>query len=294
MEQTVSRQRVSVQVRVKQRKQSPSSMILIYLFLLLGAVLTIMPFTFTLLSSFKSPVEIRQVPPTFFPQTFTLDNYRTVLSDPDLPLARFYINSAYVAILNVGIVLMTSSLFGYIFAKFEFRGKNVLFGFILFQLMIPFQVTMIPNYLILVQMGLINNLHGLIVPSAINAFGIFLVRQFIRQVPNEVLDAARVDGASEWGIYLRVVLPQIGSALAALGILTFMFNWNSYLWPLIVLTSPENRTLPIILSWYTTQQNNQLNLSMAASVLVMTPVLLVFILLQKWIVQGFALSGLKG
>jgi multiple sugar transport system permease protein len=169
-----------------------------------------------------------------------------------------------------------------------------MFWYILAQLMIPFQVTMIPGYLILVKLGLINNLLGLIVPSAVDAFGIFLMRQFITTLPDEFMEAARVDGASEWRIYFQIVLPLIRPALAALGVLTFLANWNAYLWPLIVLTEQKLRTLPIILTWYTTQHSNQLHLSMAAAVLVMMPVLLIFTLMQRWIIQGITFTGLKG
>jgi multiple sugar transport system permease protein len=276
------------------RFRIPVAHIALYSVLLCGAFLTVLPFVFTFLSSFKTAAEIRTVPPTFFPQVYTLDNYATIFSDKDLPLVLFYRNSLLIAGTNVVTNLFTSSLFGYILAKYTFPGKRLLFGFVLLQLMIPFQVTMIPNYLILVQLRLINNILGLIIPSALSAFGIFLMRQFMKTIPDELLDAARVDGASEWTIYLRIVVPQLSPALATLGVLIFMFNWNAYLWPLIVLTSQEMRTLPIVLAWYTTQYTNELNLSMAASVLVMAPVLVVFVLAQRWIIQGFTLSGLKG
>jgi multiple sugar transport system permease protein len=160
-------------------------------------------------------------------------------------------------------------------------------------MMIPFQVMMIPSYLILVQLNLINSLLGLIIPSFINPFGIFLVSQFCHNVPDEILDAARVDGASEWRIYHAIVIYQLGPVLATLGMLTFMFNWNAYLWPLIVLTKQEIRTLPIILNWYSTQNSNQLHLTMAASVLVLAPVLIVFIYSQRWIVRGLTMTGFK-
>jgi multiple sugar transport system permease protein len=269
-------------------------MLLVYGSLLVASFVTVLPFVWTLLSSFKPGAEIRQIPPTFFPENFTLDNYRTVLNDPALPLLTFYRNSTVVALSNVFTNLFTSSLFGYIFAKFNFAGKKVLFWYIMAQLMIPFQVTMIPGYLILAKLGLINNLLGLIVPSAISAFGIFLMRQFVQTLPDELLDAARVDGASEWRIYFQIVLPQLRPALATLGLLTFLFNWNAYLWPLIILSEQQVRTLPIILTWYANQHSNQLHLSMAAAVLVMMPILIFFISMQRWIVQGITLSGLKG
>jgi multiple sugar transport system permease protein len=267
---------------------------LAYFILIPASLIALLPFVWMILSSFKTLKEIRQIPPTFVPQEFTLDNYQRVLNDPDLPLGIFYRNSAIIALANVVQVLFTSSLFGYIFAKFEFRGKKVLFWFILSLMMIPHQMTMIPGYLILARLGLINNLLGLIIPAAIDAFGIFLFRQFALSIPNELLDAARVDGAGEFYIYRRIVLPQLGPALATFGMLTFMFNWNAYLWPLIVLTEKNVRTLPIILTWFSNQQVDRTNLTMAASVLVILPVLFVFLLVQKWIVEGITLSGTKG
>ncbi len=267
---------------------------LAYFILVPASLITLLPFAWMVLSSFKPLAEIRQVPPTFFPQDFTLANYTRVLNDPNLPLGNFYRNSAIIALANVVQVLFTSSLFGFIFAKYQFEGKRVLFWFILATMMIPSQIIMIPAYLILARLGLINNLAGLIIPAAIDAFGIFLFRQFAMSIPNELIDAARVDGAGEFQIYRRIVLPQLGPALATFGMLTFMFNWNSYLWPLIVLTEKNVRTLPIILTWYSSQMVDKTNLTMAASVLVILPVLLIFLLVQRWIVEGITLSGLGG
>jgi len=267
---------------------------LAYFILVPASLIALLPFVWMILSSFKTLKEIRQIPPTFVPKEFTLDNYQKVLTDKDLPLGIFYRNSAIIAFANVVQVLFTSSLFGYIFAKFEFKGKKALFWFIMSLMMIPSQMTMIPGYLILARLGLINNLLGLIIPAAIDAFGIFLFRQFALSIPNELLDAARVDGAGEFHIYYRIVLPQLGPALATFGMLTFMFNWNAYLWPLIVLTEKNVRTLPIILTWFSNQQVDKTNLTMAASVLVILPVLFVFLLVQKWIVEGITLSGMKG
>ena len=267
---------------------------LVYFILILGSIVAMMPFIWMILATFKTGAEVRQVPPTFFPNEFTLENYKTIFNDPQLPLGLFYRNSMIIAISNTVLVLFTSSLFGFIFAKYNFKGKRILFWFILATMMIPFQVTMIPGYLILVKLGLLNNLAGLIIPSAISAFGIFLVTQFAKSIPSEMLDAGRVDGASEWRIYRSIALPQLGPALATLGMLTFMSNWNAYLWPLIVLTEQDVRTLPIILTWYTTQHSNQIHLSMTASVLVVLPILIVFLLSQRWIVRGLTLSGMKG
>jgi multiple sugar transport system permease protein len=267
--------------------------IVIYLILIIGSLVAMLPFIWMILASFKTGAEVRQIPPTFLPQEWTLENYRTIFGDEDLPLLRFYGNSLFIALMNTTLVLFTSSLFGFIFAKYSFKGKNIIFWFILATMMIPFQVMMIPGYLILVKLGLLNSLWGLIVGSAVDAFGIFLITQFAKSIPEEMLDAARVDGASEWRIYWKIVLPQLGPALATLGMLTFMFNWNAYLWPLIVLTEQDKRTLPIILNWYSTQHSNQIQLTMAASVLVIIPILIVFLAMQRWIVKGITLTGIK-
>ena len=168
-----------------------------------------------------------------------------------------------------------------------------MFWFVIATMMIPAQVTMIPGYLILLQLGLLNNLWGLVLPSLIDAFGVFVMRQFILSISDDEIWSARVDGASEWRIYRSIVLPQLKPALATLGMLTFMFHWNAYLWPLIVLTEQDKRTLPIILTWFSTQHTSQLHLVMAASVLMVIPVLIVFAASQKWIVRGLTLTGGK-
>jgi len=256
-------------------------------------VATLVPFVWMILSSFKSSIEIIRIPPTLWPENPTLASYQTILNDPKLPLGRFYINSLIVAGSQVVMILFTSSLAGFVFAKYQFFGKGALFGFILATMMIPGQVTMIPGYLVLAKLGLIDSLWGLIVPSAVSAFGIFLMKQFIEGLPGELMDAARIDGASEWGIYWRIVLAQVGPALATLGILTFMSSWNSYLWPLIVITTHERRTLPIVLTWYDSIHGGRADLTMAAGVLVVVPILIVYTFLQRWIVQGIALTGFK-
>jgi multiple sugar transport system permease protein len=267
---------------------------LVVFLLILGLSMTLLPFLWMILGSFKTATELIRIPPTFWPENPTWDNYLTILNDPKLPLLRIYGNSAFVAVFNVCTTLFTSSLLGFLFAKYEFRGKRLFFGWFLLSMMIPWQITMIPGYLILAKIGLLNSLWGLVVFSALDAFGIFLMRQFIQSLPNELMDAARIDGASEWQIFLRIVLPQLGAPLATLGTLTFMANWNSYLWPMIVITDVNRRTLPIILTWYNSQHGSRPNLTMAATVMVVIPILIVYFFFQRWIVRGFAMSGLKG
>ncbi len=266
---------------------------IIYLILCAGLAFTLLPFLWMVFTSFKTSSEIIRTPPTFFPEKFTLQSYKTILTDPAVPLSKFYMNSIFVSGSRVLITLFTSSLAGYIFAKFRFPGKNLYFSLVLATLMIPFPVVMIPVYLILVKLHLINSLWGLIIPSMVDAFGIFLMRQFIESIPSEMLEAARIDGASEFYIYTRIVLPQLGSALAALGIFVFMGTWNDYLWPLIVITDNQKRTLPLLLTWYSSQHVSRYDLSMAASILVLLPVLIVYIIFQRSIVKGMTLTGFK-
>ena len=269
------------------------SRLFFYLILSAGLIFTLLPFLMMIFSSFKTNTEVLKTPPTFFPQNPTLQNYVTIFNDPKLPLLRFYGNSAFVAIFNVTATLFTSALIGYMFAKFEFAGKRLLFGWFLTMMMIPSHITMIPSYLILAKLGLINSLWGLVIFSAVDAFGIFMLRQFCETLPNELLDAARIDGANEWQIFLRIVLPQLSAPLATLGILGFMGNWNAYLWPMIVLQKVEVRTLPIILTWYNSTHTGQGALIMAATVLITMPIFFVLVYFQRWIVKGFVTTGLK-
>ena len=264
-----------------------------YTVLILGLVATLLPFFYIMVSSLKTEAELRKTPPDFFPAEPTFKHYTTILTDDRIPIERNVMNSVFVSLMRVGITLFTSSYAGYIFAKYHFRGKNLAFGIILIQIMIPFQVVMIPNYLIVVKFGLIDSLWALILPSMVDAYGIFMMKQFIESMPGELMDAARIDGASEFGIYSRIILPQMGPPLASLGIFTFMFTWNDYLWPLIVLTSPEKRTIPLLLVWFQTQHTSNQGLVLAASILTLLPIFFVYIFLQRWIVDQATQSAFK-
>jgi multiple sugar transport system permease protein len=285
--------RAIADTRQRARSGIRPAQVAVYAVLLVGLSVTLLPFIWMVLSSFKTGTEMIRVPPTFFPEKPVLDNYRTIFTDKSLPLGRFYFNSAFVAVFNLCTTLFMSSLLGYVFAKYQFRGKRLLFGYFLLTMMIPSQVTMIPSYLILVRLHLVNTLWGLVVPAFLDAFGIFMMRQFIETLPNELIDAARIDGASEWQIYLRVVLPQLGAPLATLGTLTFMANWNAYLWPLVVITDINRRTLPIILVWYRGMHLARPQMVLTATILVILPILLVYMFFQRWIVRGIATTGFK-
>ena len=264
-----------------------------YAILIVGLIGTLLPFFYIIVSSLKTTAELRQTPPDFFSKTPSLNNYTTILNDEKIPLAQNLFNSIFVSVTRVVITLFTSSYAGYIFAKYHFKGKNLAFGVILIQIMIPFQVVMIPNYLLVVKLGLIDSLWALIIPAFIDAYGIFMMKQFIEALPSELLDAARIDGASEFGIYWRIVLPQMGPPLASLGIFTFMSTWNDYLWPLIVLTSPEKRTIPLLVVWFQTAHVSNQGLILAASILTLLPIFVVYIFLQRWIVDQATSSAFK-
>jgi multiple sugar transport system permease protein len=277
---------------MRSSKRSPA--LLIVVLSVLG-VFAVVPFLWLVFGALKSPQEIRQVPPTFFPTQWRFDNFLRIFTVPKqrMLLHRYYFNSMFIAAAQIVMVLFTSSLIGYVFAKFDFKGKNLFFWFIMSTMIVPFQVTMIPGYLILAKLRLIDTLWALIVPAAIDAFGIFLMRQFMFSVPEDLMDSARIDGASEWLIYRRIVVPQLGASFATLGMLTFLASWNAYLWPMIVLKSDRRRTLPIILYFFQNQQVQRLELIMAASILIIAPMMIVFVASQKWIIRGFTLTGLK-
>ena len=279
--------------QIRTRQRMTSGQIIAYVILTIGIVYTLLPFLWMLGTSFKSSTEIVRMPPTLVPENFTLSSYNTIFNDPRVPLGRFYLNSIIVTFSIVTMVLFTSSLAGFVFAKYTFFGKNLWFTLILATMMIPFQVVMIPLYLVLVKLGITDSLLGLIVPGATSAFGIFLMRQFVESIPSELINSARIDGATEFGIYTQIILPQMGAALATLGIFQFMGTWNDYLWPLIVITTTEKRTLPVMLTWYNSQHGARFDLTMAASVLVILPIVVIYFFFQRWIVRGIALTGFK-
>lgn len=267
--------------------------LLIYVALSGGAMVMAFPLVWMMLSSFKTLQEARSVPITILPQVWTLDNYTAIFTK--LPWVRIYGNSLFVAATVTVGVLFFCALAGYTFAKFRFPGQNVLFTAILSTMMVPFVVRMIPLYLVVNWLGWTDQLVGIIVPAMMSAFGIFMMRQYMHTVPSELIDAARVDGASEFGIFLTLVLPLTTPALSALGILTFLWSWDDFLWPLIVLSTREHFTIPLGLATFNQAEWTQAEATMmAGSTMAIIPVLLVFFTFQKQFIRGIALSGMKG
>ena len=267
---------------------------LIYGVLTVGAAVMLMPFIWMILSSSMSSSEIIARPLTWFPSELRLESYRN-LSDA-IPLGRMYFNSIVVTTLITIGILLTSSLAGYGFAKFQFPGRDALFVIVLATLMIPFFVVMIPIFYMISKLGWVNTYQGLIVPNIATAFGVFLMRQYMLSLPDEVLDAARVDGASEFEIYWRIVLPLSTPVIGALGILAVVYQWNNFLWPLIVARSDDMWTVPVGLNSLRVyaSQVEVINMQMAGATLAVVPVIAVFLLLQRYFVRGIALTGMKG
>jgi multiple sugar transport system permease protein len=264
----------------------------VYLVLTVALVLVITPFVWMVLGSFKSEGEIQRVPPTWWPETATLDNYTQLFAR--LNFATYFTNSVVVAVAVTAGNLLFCSMLGYALAMLEFPGKRALLLVVLGTLMIPGVVTFVPLFVIVANAGLIDSLPGLILPFLVTPFGVFLMRQFISGLPPDLLDAGRVDGAGELGIFGRIILPLCGPALATLGILTFLSSWNNFLWPLVVAQTESHYTLPVALALYSTGQNNtQYGLLLAGACVVVLPLLVVFLLFQRHFVEGIATTGIK-
>ncbi len=262
--------------------------------LLVGAVIMLAPFFFMLTTSFKSSSEAIRSPPTFIPeQPVGFSNYSRVLTE--IPFFRYFLNSMIVATSVTIATLFTSSLAGYIFAKLRFWGRDHIFFGIVATMMIPFPVLIIPLYILMARFRLVNTLWALILPGLVSAFGIFLMRQFIKTIPSDYVEAARIDGASELRIYVQLVLPLCKPALAALAVFIFLTSWDDFLWPLVVIDDNTRRTLPLGLALFR-QQFGPLdwNLILTGAVLAALPVLILFLFLQRTFIEGIALTGLKG
>ena len=265
--------------------------VLLHVFLTLGGLIMISPFLWMILSSFKPSIEVISVPFKILPSRFTLENYSSAFEA--LPMVRGYINSLIVSIVVTVLVLFSASAAGYLFSKLKFRGSEVLFFMVIASIMIPAQIVLIPLYIITVKLRLINSYGGLVLPFAISAFGVFLMRQFIRGIPDSLIDAARIDGASDFLIYFKLILPLTKSAFSVLGILTFIWSWDEFLWPLVIIDQDVMKTLPVILGHFTMSEGRFPGEAMASVTLVIIPVLIVYAFFQNHIVKGMSMTGLK-
>ncbi|MCO5216749.1 MAG: carbohydrate ABC transporter permease [Thermomicrobiales bacterium] len=277
----------SVARNTRRRKLSQIALVVI---LLLGGLMMIFPFVWMISSSFKRPQDLYSL--SLIPPVFTLDSYRTVLNDTSY--VRWFTNSLIIATITTISVAFFDSLAGYTLAKFKFPGVTIIFVLILSTLMVPTEMLVIPWFMMSIELHWTNSYWGVMFPGVISAFGVFLMRQFFMGVPNELLDAARLDGFNEFQIFWKIALPLVKPALAALCIFTFLGNWNAYIWPLIVIRSEEMRTLPVGVAFFSSENQAAFDLIMAAASLATVPVIIIFLIFQKQIIKGIALAGLKG
>jgi multiple sugar transport system permease protein len=263
----------------------------VHLVLVAGAVATLLPFAWMVSASLMPKGEASRWPPSFFPSQATIANYRELFERLDL--GRCFLNSAFIAIVSTALALLIVSLAGYAFAKLRFPGRNRIFRALLTAMVIPAQVAMLPLFLLLRTMGLVNTYWGVIIPALAPVFGIFMVRQYALSIPDELLDAARVDGAGEFLIFRRIVFPLLRPILVTFGVFSFMGAWNDFMWPLIVLTDDRKYTLPVAIANLIGEHAQDIELMTAGSVLTVLPVLLLFLALQRTYVEGITLGGVK-
>lgn len=265
----------------------------IYAILVLGLMAMIGPFLWMLLGSLKSQQELLQVPPTWLPENPTTANYTRLFDRLDFP--RYFWNSTLIAVMITLSNLVFCSMMGYALAKLRFIGRDKLFLLVLGTMLVPGSVTLVPLFVLMAKLNLVDNIFAVILPAAAGPVGVFLMRQFMLSIPDELLEAGRVDGASEFFLFRKIVIPLSAPALAALAILTFLPAWNSLLWPLVVLTSEENFTLPVALAIFARGQfAADYGLLMAGAVVLVVPVIVLFLLLQRHFIQSETMSGIKG
>lgn len=279
---------------MKKRKLTPASIaaaIPVNLILLVLALLVVTPVVWLILSAFKPEKEIISYPPTFFPQTLTLDNFGVVAGR--IKIWRYVLNSVIYAGGTTALAVIVNSLAGYVYARFDFKGRNFFFLFTLATMMIPFQVIMVPSFLVVYKLGMYNTYWGLIIPRVAVATSIFMMRAAFTGLPKELEDAGRIDGLSEFGIYLRIMLPQVKPALICLIILSVNGSWNDLLWPMLVASKTDMRTLANGLALFVGEYTVQYGAAFAGTMISLLPMLLLYLFGQKYFVEGMASSGLK-
>jgi len=265
--------------------------ILWYVILLSFSLIFVLPIIWIFISSLKTSNEIFSWPPTILPNEVTFSNYITAFSKGNF--VTYFKNSIFVAVTATALTLLINSMAGYALAKFDFKGNKVIFFLFIATLMIPLQVIMVPIFIVLRNLGLYNSLWGIIIPPAATPTGVFLVRQYMTTIPDEVLESARIDGASEWRIFSMIILPLSKPVLTALTIFSFMWRWNDFLWPFVVLSTESKYTIQVAIANFVGQFSVDWNSLLAMNIVAMIPVLLVFLFFQRYFVKGIAMSGMK-
>jgi multiple sugar transport system permease protein len=282
-----------------QRKSQPQSpwltptsfgQIVTHGILIFVSLLAVVPFIWMFFASFKTFKDLVSSP-GMLPKVWTLNNYIEISGRVNFPFA--FLNSTIAATTVTAATLLTSAALGYVFAKYRFWGKDAIFFLLLATMMVPFAVVLVPLYLTITSLGLSNHLGGIIITGLWSSFGMFMMRQFMETIPSELIDAARIDGASEWRIFVQIILPLSGAPLAALGIFAFLANWDSYLWPLVVLNSPERQTLPLILAGLRNLWWTRYEMWSAGSMLTVIPVMIIYAVASRYFIRGIAMTGMK-
>jgi multiple sugar transport system permease protein len=264
----------------------------VYALLLLGAAVMLFPFLWMVSTSLKQDFALFVTPPKLIPSPVETHNYTRV--GELMPIWRILFNSVFVAAISTALAVFTSAMAAYAFARLRFPGRDALFFVYLATLMVPFQVTIVPLFIEMKHLGFVNSYPGLILPTIASAFGTFLLRQQFLTLPRELEEAAFMDGAGHWTVFTRIIVPLGAPALATFGIFAFMASWNSFLWPLVIINSQDLMTLPLGLANLHGQYTTQWNLVMAGTTISVVPILVVYVLAQKYIVRGFVFSGIKG
>ncbi|HBT51547.1 MAG TPA: sugar ABC transporter permease [Petrotoga sp.] len=277
---------------MRSRKVSPIEQVAVHGLLIIWLLISVIPFVWMVSTSFKGPGEIFIFPPRWIPRNPTFNNYIDLFQE--MNFGRPFLNSVLVSLSTTFLSVFVATMAGYGFAKFRFKNKNLLFLFILGTIMVPGQITMIPVFLLLSRMNLLNTYWGLILPAIANAFNIFFMRQYIMGVPDELIEAAKIDGAHEGWIFFRIILPLARPAMAAITIFTFTGSWNNFLWPLIIATDESMYTLPVAVSVLGGQYTENIAMQMAGSVIVILPLIIVFLFTQRYFIKGITFTGMKG
>lgn len=266
--------------------------ILLNIALIALGILTVTPFIWMVLSSFKSNAEINALAQTLLPKEFTHMNYINV--SENFHFMKFFSNSLFYAVLTTAIIAYTSTITGFVLSKYQFRGRNFLFGFILATMMVPATVTIIPKYTMMQAFGWMDSYAALIVPATFSAFGIFMLRQSCSAIPDEIIEAARIDGANEFYTFHRIILPISQNAISSIAIFQFLWSWEDYLWPYLVLTSDSKQVLSVGLSMFNGRFSTDYGGLFAATTISIVPVLAVYLIFQKRFIEGVASSAVKG
>ncbi len=264
---------------------------LLYLTLAVGSLTMVLPFFWMLSTSLKTPPEALRFPPTFIPEIFDFSNY--VMAWQAVPFLTYFMNTIFVAFAVMFMVLTTSSLAAYAFARMQFPGRETIFLLFLSMMMVPMPVYLVPSYVILSKLGWVDTYYALIIPWAAHVFSIFWLRQHFRTIPNDLYDAATIDGCSRFGFLWRIMIPLSKSILVAVALFSLIGSWNSFMWPLVVTNSVSKRIIQVGLAYFSTEQGTQYTLMMAAATFCIAPLLILFFIAQKQIISSFARSGLK-